>query len=107
MKKLPYLTLILSLAFGSIIAWIDTRPHWDDTGITVGLILISSMVCGGLYPSRAWLWALIVGGILFVANVILHGNYGSVIALVVAFVGAYVGVGVRKVLSPEIETKGP
>jgi hypothetical protein len=88
MNKPFYLPLVLSIALGSVIAWIDTRPKWDDAGI-------STMICGGLYPSRAWLWALIVGGIIFVTNMILHGNYGSVIALAVAFVGAYVGVGVR------------
>jgi hypothetical protein len=99
MKRQYYLPLILSIAFGSIIAWIDTRPNWDDTGITVGLILVSTMICGGLSPSRAWLWALIVGGIVFAANFIPHGNYGSAIALGVALVGAYVGAGTRKMIA--------
>ena len=94
-KKQFCLPLILSVASGSMIAWIDTRPNWDDTGITVGLILISTVVCGGLSPSRAWLWALIVGGTVFVANFVLHGDYGSAIALGVALVGAYIGAGVR------------
>ena len=98
MKKQFYLPLILSIAFGSIIAWIDTRPNWDDTGITVGLVLMSTIICGGLLPSRAWLWALIVGGVILGANLILHGGYESVIALGVAFVGAYIGVGIRKMI---------
>jgi len=106
MKKQFYLTLTLSIVFGCIISWVDTRPNWDDTGITVGLILISTMICGGLNPSRAWLWALIVGGIIFVTNMILHGNYGSVIALAIAFVGAYVGVGVGVGKGLSQESKG-
>jgi hypothetical protein len=97
-ERMP-IPFILSIAFGSMIAWIDTRPHWDDTGITAGLILISAMICGGLSPSRAWLWALIVGGIVFAANIILYGNYGSAIALGIALVGGYAGAGVRKGLS--------
>ena len=91
-----YLPLILSIIFGSIIAWIDTRPNWDDTGITVGLILISTMICGALSPSRAWLLALIVGGAIFGANIILHGSYESAIPLGFAFMGAYTGAGIRK-----------
>ena len=99
MTKQFYLPLILSIVFGSIVAWIDTLPNWDDTGITVGLILIGAMICGGLSPSRAWLWALIVGGAVFGANLILHGGYESAIALGVALVGAYIGAGVRKLMS--------
>ena len=107
MKKQYYAVLILCITFGSIIGWIDTRPNWDDTGITVGMILISTIICGGLSPSRAWLWALIVGGTVFAANFILHGNYGSAVALVIALVGAYVGAGIRKGLSHNRETTGP
>lgn len=65
------------------------------------------MICGGLSPSRAWLWALIVGGSVIGANVLIHGNYGSAVALVIALVGAYLGAGIRKGLSHNRETTGP
>jgi hypothetical protein len=89
MKKQFYLVLVLSIAFGSIIAWIDTRPNWDDPGVTVGLILIATMICGGLSPSLAWLWALLIGGIVVESNILIHDNCQSVVALFVAFVGSY------------------
>jgi hypothetical protein len=89
---------ILAVAFAITIAWIDTRPQWDDTGVTIGLLFISTAVCGAWLPSRAWLWALVIGGGVFGANVVLHGNYDSVVAIVAALIGAYAGAGTRKII---------
>lgn len=36
------LALLASLALG----WVDTRPNWDDTGISAGLLLIGAAVAG-------------------------------------------------------------
>lgn len=87
---------ILAVICGVTIAWIDTRPHWDDTGVTVGLVLLSAAVCGALSPPRAWLWALIIGGAVFGANAVLHGTYAAVAAVVVAMIGAYAGAWMKK-----------
>jgi hypothetical protein len=89
---------MIAIACAITIAWIDTRPNWDDTGITVGSIFLSAAFCGALAPSRAWLWALILGGTVFGADVLLHGNYESVAAVVVAFIGAYAGAGARRLI---------
>jgi hypothetical protein len=95
-KYLP--AALVAIASACFIAWMDTRPHWNDTGVTVGAILLASALCGALSPARAWLWALIIGGALFGANLALDGNYESAIALAIAFLGAYAGAGVRKLI---------
>lgn len=83
--------VILACIAGFIIAKIDTSENWDDTGITVGLILISSFIFGAVSPRLAWLYAAIIGGPIFVFNVVQSNNYGSAVAILFSFVGAYSG----------------
>lgn len=73
------------------IGYMDTRPGWDDAGITAGALLLSGAVCGALMPRFAWLSGLALGLPVFVMNVALHGNYGSALATVIALVGAALG----------------
>lgn len=44
MKPLSITALIVGVLSGLSIACIDTRPHWDDTGISVAMILIAAFV---------------------------------------------------------------
>lgn len=96
MKPKFWLLLISALAFGLVIGWVDTRPTWDDTGITAAAILLVTGVLGATMPSRAWVWALTVGGSVLLLDIVLVANYGGVLALAIAFVGAYAGVLIRK-----------
>jgi hypothetical protein len=86
----------LALGIGLCITWVDSRPGWDDTGITAGLILLACAGLGIAMPERAWLWALLVGGWIPLVGIILHQNYGSILALIIAFIGAYLGFAGRK-----------
>ena len=86
----------LALGIGLCITWVDSRPGWDDTGITAGVILLACAGLGMAMPERAWLWALLVGGWIPLAGIILHQNYGSILALIIAFFGAYLGFAGRK-----------
>jgi uncharacterized membrane protein (DUF441 family) len=92
--------LILALVSGMMICWIDTRPAWDDTGITVGLILITSAILGTIEPKRAWLTAIAVGLWLPLWNIVFSGTYASSVALLFAFAGAYAGAVFRWILLP-------
>jgi hypothetical protein len=83
--------LVVALALGFTITWIDSRPSWDDTGITALLIFASTFVLGMIRPRLAWMSALAVGLWIPLQGVIRYENYASALALVFAFGGAYVG----------------
>jgi hypothetical protein len=96
-----YWALLLSaVAFGNLIGWIDSRPTWDDTGITVALVLGATTVLGFVGPDRAWLWALALSVWVPLWNIVLHSSYASAVALLIAFIGAYMGAFLRRVLLP-------
>src|SRR5271169_1166996 len=92
--------LIVAVAVGLFIAWIDTRPHWDDTGITVAMVFGTSAVLGSLLQRRVWLLAIVLGVWIPLANIIQFNNYGSVLAIVAAFAGAYAGAFLRRIFFP-------
>ena len=88
--------MLVALAIGLGIAWMDTRPTWDDTGVTAGAILIGSALAA-LVGVRAWWAALCVAGPL----AIVLGVRGSLAAIVVSLlglVGGAAGGGLRAAL---------
>ena len=91
---------ILAAAAGLLIAWVDSRPTWDDAGITAGMIFLTAALFGALRPSRALVWALAVGAWVPLIGIIGHRNFGSLLALAVAFSGAYAGALARRALAP-------
>ncbi|MGA9365716.1 MAG: hypothetical protein WBW16_15245 [Bacteroidota bacterium] len=91
---------IIAVGLGVLIGWIDSRPTWDDTGITVAMVLGVTSILGFAMPSRAWVWALAVGVFVPLWNIVLNNSYAAVFALVVAFIGAYAGAVLRRLLLP-------
>jgi hypothetical protein len=87
--------LPLAVCLGLLIAYVDSRPNWDDTGITAAALLVSCAVLGALAPDRPWLWALAVGVWIPLYAIIANRNFGSLLALAFLFVGAYAGMGLR------------
>ena len=51
---------------------------------------------GAAMPERAWLWALAVGAWIPLLGITVHHNAGTLLALVIAFAGAYAGALGRK-----------
>jgi hypothetical protein len=88
------------LGLGLLIGYVDSRPSWDDTGITAGVLLITTATLGALAPQRPWVWALCVGVWIPVFGISNSSNYGSLMAVAIAFVGAYGGMLVRRVFIP-------
>ena len=86
---------IPALAAGSVIAYIDSSPGWDDTGITVGLILLSAGVLGVFVPRRAWLMGVFVGGLTPLVEIPAGPGAGSLAAVAVAVGASYAGAGLR------------
>ncbi|MCA9917260.1 MAG: hypothetical protein KC445_04875 [Anaerolineales bacterium] len=85
---------------GMALAWIDQSPGWDDTAVLIMLVLLSSGLFGLMAPKRSWLWALLIGGGIPLAGIVWQGSFAGAVALVIAFVGAYVGMGVRQLTFP-------
>ena len=96
MKKLFIPALILAIVFGVVIAWIDSSPNWDDTGISVFMVLVTSFICGYLAGQKPWLIALSVSIWIPLLSIITSHNYGAFLAMIPGVLGAYAGHLVRK-----------
>lgn len=88
------LLMVIAAAIGLAIGYADSRPTWDDTGITVALLLLSSAIAAGLSGRRPWIWALLVG--LGVPLFELRGAGGAVslVALLITTAGSLAGYAV-------------
>ncbi len=82
---------IAALAAGAAILWIDSRPTWDDTGITAGLLLLTSAGFGMAEPHQPWRWGLAVGAWIPVLQLFTAWQPLSLVILGIAMVGAYAG----------------
>jgi len=92
---------VAAAAIGFAIGYFDSRPSWDDTGVTVSLILLTSAVLTGISGQRPWLWALLVGGWVPLFEIWGRGGPASLVALVVAAVGATAGYALVRVAQPD------
>jgi hypothetical protein len=88
--------LVLAVAVGLGILWIDSRPGWDDTAVTAGAILAVTAMLGLAMRERPWVWAIAVGSWIPLWGLVTSGNGATILALIVALVGAYSGSLVRK-----------
>jgi len=87
--------LSIAVIAGLFFAYVDSRPTWDDTGITVGAILLTSGLLALIGFQRPWLLALAIGVWLPLYEIFTTHAYASIVALVIAFIGAYGGWAVR------------
>ena len=98
----PMQKILLAVATisGLFITYVDSRPTWDDTGITAGVILLLCGLLALIGYQRPWLLALVVGAWIPLYGLFVTHNFGSILALIIAFVGAYAGwafrIGIRK-----------
>jgi hypothetical protein len=83
----------VALGAGIAIATLDSRPGYDDTGVTAVLLMISTAVATVI--ARRWplVWALLVGLWTPFVEIISVGNVGSIGALAFAAIGAVAGWG--------------
>jgi hypothetical protein len=90
--------LVIAVAAGLGLAWVDSRPNWDDTSILAGAILLACGLMALMGFERPWLLALAVGAWIPLHGILVSRNYGSILALIIAFIGAYGGWGLRLLL---------
>ena len=94
--------LAIALVTGLFFAYVDALPNWDDTGILAGAILLTCGMVALIGIQRPWLLALVVGAWIPLRGILITHNYGSILALMIAFIGAYAGwafrLGIRKAI---------
>ena len=93
-----WLTAIFSTFCGMGIAWIDALPNWDDTGITAGMLFLSSALAGFITAEKLWLWALLTGIWIPIAAIARNGDVMMLLVLIISFVGSYSGGLIRKMI---------
>jgi hypothetical protein len=92
-----------AVACGMGIAYVDSRPGWDDAGISAGALLIAAGILGLAAPRRPWLWAVCIG-IWIPANAIARtpslSSLAMLIVLLFPIAGAWMGRAVRRAMLP-------
>lgn len=92
--------LAVALVMGGLITYVDSRPTWDDTGVTAAAVLVVCGALGFVGPKRPWLWALAVGLWIPLLGIVGTHNCGSLLALLIAVAGAYGGMAIRNAVAP-------
>ena len=98
MTRKTLVVLAIALLVGAAIGFVDSRPTWDDTGVTVGALLLAALVLALIRPRSAWLIGLAVGVPVVVFNVGAHGGFGSLAAVAFSLLGAGIGYGIGRAL---------
>jgi hypothetical protein len=95
MDWMQNLLLGIAVLAGLFFAYVDSRPTWDDTGVLAGAILLTCGLLALVGYRRPWLLALVVGAWIPLRGIFITHNYFSLLALIIAFLGAYGGWAVR------------
>jgi len=102
---------VVAILLGMAIAYIDSRPTWDDTGVTVFSLILSGGVLGILGAQRPWLWSLAVGiwiPILHIAHAPTLGSIaGGCVILAFPTAGAYAGRFCRRAFAGGVRSGQP
>jgi len=98
LRRSAALAPAVGLLLGAGIGYVDSRPTWDDTGITVGAVVLCGFVTAAISPRWAWLSGLAVGLPVLAFNAVLHGGYASAAAVGIGLVGAGAGYLAGKLL---------
>lgn len=92
--------LTTALALGAAVAYVDSRPTWDDAGITAGVIFLCAMGLSFASPRLTPAVALAVSAWIPLIEIVRDRNYGSLIVLGIALIGALCGAGARIAFTP-------
>jgi predicted LPLAT superfamily acyltransferase len=83
----------LSLGAGFFIAWVDTRPSWDDTGVTAGMLFLAA-AASAFARTPFWLAAIFAVGPILAFE--LAGGWGVLLGVPFAVAGAAAGALLRR-----------
>lgn len=88
------LGLVFAIAAGLSIAWVDSRPTWDDTGVSAAALFGSAALATAL-GVRPWLVALVVAVPVLLAH-LPQPNAGLFLIPLVTLAGVGMGMLVRR-----------
>lgn len=91
MSRRSWLLAVVVTLAGMAIAYVDTRPRFDDTGVIVAAVTLLSAVAALLGRRRPWLWALLSGLWVPLLEISGGGQPESLVALLFAGLGAAAG----------------
>jgi hypothetical protein len=79
---------VAALAAGLILAWIDTSPGFDDTGVLVGLLVAAGVgvviLDGRPSTGVAWVFGVLIGAPTPIVEAVNGGQAASIVALLFA-----------------------
>ena len=93
------LLAVVAITLGLAIAWVDSRPGWDDTGITAVSLVAAGAITAALSGHRPLLWAVLVGVWTPLLEIPASGDPAPLIALGFACAGSLLGYGVSRLSS--------
>lgn len=99
-RRLDQLVFAVAVLAGLAIAYADSRPNWDDTGVTAFGLVFAGGALGLVAPRRPWLWAVAVGVWIPVHAFATSPHPASLMMLIVLafpFAGACAGMALRRV----------
>ena len=91
----PALSIVVAVVAGLGIAWLDSQPGWDDTGVTAAGLALAALIAvlieGSGRPLRAAAIAVLVGIWIPIFEIAAPGTYGTLLSFVFSAVGAFIG----------------
>jgi hypothetical protein len=82
-------------AAGILLAYVDSLPTWDDTGVLIGALVVASGLLTLLGCRRPWLVALVVGIWIPLHDIYTGHDIRMLVVLLFALFGGYAGWVVR------------
>jgi len=100
MNRKTWGVVAIAAAAGAVIGYVDSRPGWDDTGVTAGTLLLAGLLLALIRPRAAWPIGLALGIPVVVFNAVAHGGPGAAPAVGFGLAGAALGYGLGRLRSP-------
>src|SRR4051794_36329668 len=97
--------LVVAAVGGVAIAFVESAPSWDDTGITVVALVVIAAVAAFIARRRPWVVALLVGAPTPLVELAHHGQPAALAALAFAALGATIGWSARRAGGPPTSSR--